>query len=189
MTRPFAFAASVAALLAACSPASPAPGSAPAPGTAGAPTAGPPAAAAPDPASNAVSGAAGAEQLVRTLNARSMVPESRSEFAAFFAADMAAAFKPEADLGEVGSIDYDYRWNAQDFEIADVTYSTVTDGRGRATVTVSYKNFGEPGTTIYDLCRRDSGQWRILDVRSGAEPDASLRSMLEAGPVAEARGC
>ena len=54
---------------------------------------------------------------------------------------------------------------------------------------LSYKNFGEPGTTIYDLCRRESGQWRILDVRSGAEPDASLRTALGAGPVAEAKGC
>lgn len=189
MTRQFAFAAGLAALLGACSPANPASQSAQAPGMADPSPAAAPAAVAPDLASNAASGAAGAEQLVRTLNARSTIPETKAEFAKFFATDIAAAFKPEVDLGEVGSIDYDYRWNAQDFEIADVTYATASDGRGRATVTVSYKNFGEAGTTIYDLCRRESGQWRILDVRSGAEPDASLRSVLEAGPIRETNGC
>lgn len=134
-------------------------------------------------------GTAGAEQLIRTLNGRVAAPGQPAETAAFFATDMATALDNDGTPDEVGAIDFDYRWNAQDTEVTGVTYHTAAAGPGRAAVTVSFKNFGETGTTYYDLCRRENGQWRILDVRSNNQDDGSVRAMLKLGPAAEATAC
>jgi len=117
------------------------------------------------------------EDMVRRLNALEMIPEGAG-MDAYFAADISEAMKKDMAGDEVGAVSYDYRWNAQDFEVSDVAYQTMglADGTGR--VVVTFKNFGEFGTTLYDLCRRADGTWRIFDVRSNDQDDGSLRHAL-----------
>jgi len=131
----------------------------------------------------------GAEALVKQLNAREAVPGTAAENAQFFAADLAAALTADGSQGEVGEVNYDYRWNAQDFETSEVTYAALPVGEDGALITVSFKNFGEPRQTFYDLCERPDASWRIRDVRSNDKPDGSLRQMLKLGPSSQATSC
>ena len=124
------------------------------------------------------------ERLVRQLNAEPEMPTEDGELAAYFARDLAAAIKAQNIPGELGAIDFDYRWNAQDAEITDVRYGAVADGRDGSVIRVTYANFGEPGATTYHLCRRSDGEWRIAEVKSGPDPDASLRTLLGLTPEA-----
>lgn len=144
----------------------------------------PPAAA---PAAPAPAAVATPERLVRLLNAEPEMPTEDGELAAYFARDLAAAMKAQNVPGELGAIDFDYRWNAQDAEITDVRYESVADGPGGSVIRVTYANFGEPGVTTYELCRRSDSQWRIAEVKSGPDPDSSLRALL--GLPADAGEC
>ena len=131
----------------------------------------------------------GAEKLVRDLNAREAVPGAGPDNDVFFARDLSAALKADGADGEIGEIAYDYRWNAQDFEITEVSYAALPVNTDRALVTVSFKNFGEPGQTFYDLCKRPDASWKILDVRSNDKPDGSVRAHLGLGRSEAATQC
>ena len=121
---------------------------------------------------------AGPDQaMVQRLNALEMIPEGAA-MDAYFAADISAAMKKDMAGDEVGAVSYDYRWNAQDFEVSDVSYQTIAVGDGRGRVVVTFRNFGDAGRTTYDMCRRADGQWRIYDVRSNDADDGSLRHAL-----------
>lgn len=132
----------------------------------------------------------GAEALIKALNARTGAPGGASpEVASFFATDIANAMAHDGSPGEVGAIDFDYRWNAQDTEISDVAYLAEATDADKAVVTVTFKNFDDQGATFYDMCKRADGQWRILDVRSSEQPDGSVRHMLKLGPADAAKAC
>lgn len=140
----------------------------------------PPPAQPPAEATTAEIAARTPEALVRRLNARPHIPTDDDDIDTFFAADLAAAVKADQRPGDLGAIDYDYRWNAKDVEITDVRYEVVADGPGGSLIRVDYLNFGRPGSTAYALCRRADGEWRIADVAGGAGADAaSLRAVLK----------
>lgn len=127
---------------------------------------------------------------VKELNRRLTLPANAAENGQFFATDIAEALTRDGSGDEVGAVDFDYRWNAQDTRVTDVAYAVEARGTDRALVTVTFKNFGEPGRTFYDMCRRQpDGVWRILDVRSNDQPDGSVRAMLKLGPTSEATVC
>jgi hypothetical protein len=79
--------------------------------------------------------------------------------------------------GEVGRLDGDPLYNAQDFEIKDFSVSApVLTGR-EAHVTVHFKNFGKLTGVEYVLGRTADG-WRISDIRY--DDGSSLKKILQA---------
>jgi len=136
-----------------------------------------------DPAGAAAAPAAASVQavpdraMIEELNAKETTPEPE-ELDAYFTPDMAKAMRADMAREEVGVLSYDYRWNAQDFEITSTAYEAVAAGPDRGRVVVSFVSFGQSGKTTYDMCRRADGQWRIYDVRSNDADDGSLRHQL-----------
>ena len=77
---------------------------------------------------------------------------------------------------EVGRLDGDPLYNAQDMEIKDFSVSApeITDGEAR--VTVNFKNLGKPTRVVYILSRTANG-WKISDIRY--DDGSSLKKILE----------
>lgn len=84
--------------------------------------------------------------------------------------------------GEVGRLDGDPLYNAQDFEIRDFSVSApeMIGGPSRTgtetRVTVHFKNLGKPTRLIYVLSRTADG-WRISDIRY--DDGSSLKKILK----------
>jgi Protein of unknown function (DUF3828) len=85
--------------------------------------------------------------------------------------------------GEVGRLDGDPLYNAQDFEIKDFSISAPKMSPSRtgmqALVTVSFKNFGKSTRIEYVLSKTAKG-WRIGDIRY--DDGTSLKKILQ-GPL------
>ena len=97
--------------------------------------------------------------------------------------------KPLADLiwadlhsagDEVGAIDGDPLYDAQDMQITDFTIHKPSYDRARARVIVSFRNFNEPRRVIYYL-QRNGSRWKIEDIEyaDGNTLMKNLRSTLE----------
>lgn len=125
-----------------------------------------------------------------------------------FAADLAAAYRRDTGRpGEVGAIDFDWRYDAQDVKITDLKVFwapppadsvpppvTTAPGKGRGAVLppveapvpkaveASFRNFGEPHAVFYGFCRTARGELRIADVWSPGRNGWSLRRMLKLDP-------
>ena len=78
--------------------------------------------------------------------------------------------------GEVGRLDGNPLYNAQDMEIKDLSVSAPEMTRGEARVTVNFKNFGKPTRVVYMLGRTANG-WKISDIRY--DDGSSLKKILE----------
>ena len=78
--------------------------------------------------------------------------------------------------GEVGRLDGDPLYNAQDMEIKDLSVSAPEMTGGEAHVTVNFKNFGKPTRVVYMLGRTANG-WKISDIRY--DDGSSLKKILE----------
>ena len=78
--------------------------------------------------------------------------------------------------GEVGRLDGDPLYNAQDMEIKDFSISAPEMAGGEARVTVNFKNFDKPTRVVYLLSRTANG-WRISDIRY--DDGSSLKKILE----------
>ena len=84
--------------------------------------------------------------------------------------------------GEVGRLDGDPLYNAQDMEIRDFSVSApeMAGGPSRtgteARVTVNFKNLGKPTRVVYVLSRTSNG-WKISDIRY--DDGSSLKKILE----------
>jgi len=68
--------------------------------------------------------------------------------------------------GEVGIIDGDPLYDAQDMEIKNFTIGKAVFEDGKARLTVSFDNFGEKKSIIFVLVNGRSG-WRISDIDYG----------------------
>lgn len=81
---------------------------------------------------------------------------------------------------EVGAIDGDPLYDAQDMKITDFTIHKPSYDRARARVIVSFRNFNEPRRVIYYL-QRDGSRWKIEDIEyaDGSTLMKNLRSTLE----------
>ena len=120
--------------------------------------------------------------LVRTLYDQETIPSDEPNITAFFSRDLSLALMTDASSPETQAVSADYRYGAQDIEIADLTFEPYADGPDGSVIRAHFRNFGKPTTVSYELCRRPSGEWRIKDV-SG--PSGTLRSALKL-PAAEA---
>jgi hypothetical protein len=78
--------------------------------------------------------------------------------------------------GEVGRLDGDPLYNAQDMEIKDFSVSAPEMAGGEERVTVNFKNFGKPARVVYMLSQTANG-WRISDIRY--DDGSSLKKILE----------
>ncbi len=97
--------------------------------------------------------------------------KSRALVDKYFTKDLADLIWKDAvssQPGEVGAIDFDPLFNAQDekitaFVIGKPEYDAA--GSGVATVTVSFRNFGKPDTVRFLLQQDDAKNWKITDIR------------------------
>jgi len=105
-------------------------------------------------------------------------------FSRYFDAELLKLYlkdKREAK-GEVGRLDGDPLYNAQEIQITDFSISApkITEGPSRtgveALVTVRFKNIGKPTRVEYVL-RRTAGSWKISDIRY--EDGSSLKKILQ----------
>jgi hypothetical protein len=78
--------------------------------------------------------------------------------------------------GEVGRLDGDPLYNAQDMEIKDFSVSAPEMVGGEARVTVNFKNLGKPTRVVYMLSRT-ANSWKISDIRY--DDGSSLKKILE----------
>ena len=84
--------------------------------------------------------------------------------------------------GEVGRLDGDPLYNAQDIQIKDFSVSApeMAGGPsrtgGQTRVTVHFKNLGKPARVVYVLSRTSDG-WRISDIRY--DDGSSLKKILQ----------
>jgi hypothetical protein len=78
--------------------------------------------------------------------------------------------------GEVGRLDGDPLYNAQDIEIKDFSISAPEATAGETRVTAHFKNIGKPARVIYVLSRTADG-WRISDIRY--DDGSSLKKILQ----------
>jgi hypothetical protein len=77
---------------------------------------------------------------------------------------------------EVGRLDGDPLYNAQDFEIKGFSISAPQTDGGEMRVTVNFKTFGKPTKVVFVLSRTANG-WKISDIRY--EDGSSLKKILE----------
>jgi hypothetical protein len=78
--------------------------------------------------------------------------------------------------GEVGRLDGDPLYNAQDMEIKDFSVSAPETAGVETRVTVNFKNLGKPTRVIYLFSRTADG-WKISDIRY--DDGSSLKKILE----------
>ena len=93
-------------------------------------------------------------------------PASKKRLPSYF-------YKPLLDLylkdqedskGEVGKIDFDPLYNAQDFEISAFKLVVLPNKKGSAYVAARFKNIGVDQEIIFALQRTKMG-WRIADIQ------------------------
>ncbi len=79
--------------------------------------------------------------------------------------------------GEVGRLDGDPLYNAQEIEIKDFSVAEPEEAGRAARVMVTFKNFGIPTRLLYLLARTTDG-WKIDDIRydDGSSLKKTLRS-------------
>ncbi|KKC35595.1 hypothetical protein WH87_16225 [Devosia epidermidihirudinis] len=74
--------------------------------------------------------------------------------------------------GEMGALGFDPYIDGQDFDITDLEIHTPDISGEEATVEVTFKNFDQPRTLVYDLVNENG--WKIDDVAS-TSPDNVYR--------------
>ena len=79
--------------------------------------------------------------------------------------------------GEVGRLDGDPLYNAQDFQISHFSISPPETVKGETQVTVRFKNIGKPTRLVYLLTHTSAG-WKISDIRY--DDGSSLKKILQA---------
>lgn len=89
-----------------------------------------------------------------------------------------------AKAKEVGALDGDPLYNAQDMKITAFRIKSPQYGEGNlnlADVPVTFKNFGKEETILFRLERDNTGVWKISDIFYPGDPDdaSSLRKMLK----------
>ena len=78
--------------------------------------------------------------------------------------------------GEVGRLDGDPLYNAQDMQIRDFSVSAPESAAGETRVTVHFKNIGKRTRIVYVLSQTADG-WKISDIRY--DDGSSLKKILQ----------
>jgi hypothetical protein len=94
-----------------------------------------------------------------------------------------------AAQGEVGAIDFDPLYNAQDTKITVFKIGKPMYGEGNlevADVPVTFKNMGKDETVLFRLERNSQKIWKISDIYypSNPESSSSLKAILAGAPKA-----
>src|SRR6267143_4299883 len=103
---------------------------------------------------------------------------SRALLYKYFVKDLADKIWKDAvnSKGEVGALDGDPLYDAQDMEIKKIAIGTPSYADGKATVKVTFENFGQPKSFVFILVNGRTG-WRINDIEYGE--GRSLRGYLK----------
>jgi hypothetical protein len=128
-----------------------------------------------------------AVRLVKSLYAHERTP---THVAGVFARDLASAYRTDiSHPGEVGEVDFDWRYGAQDVQITELKIEAARLKPGampmadRGEVRATFKHIGEPNEVLYRVCRAQRGAWRIADVSSNSGDDKwDLRQLLKLDP-------
>jgi hypothetical protein len=108
----------------------------------------------------------------------------------YFAKDLADLIwkdaKTAAEKNEVGALDGDPLYNAQDMKITAFRIKPAQYGEGNrdlADVPVTFKNFGKEQTVLFRVERDEHKVWKITDIfyPSNDTSSSSLRKILSAG--------
>jgi len=108
----------------------------------------------------------------------------------YFAKDLADLLwkdaRTSAEKNEVGAIDGDPLYNAQDMKITVFSIKAPEYGEGNrdlADVPVTFKNFGKAQKILFRVERNSSKVWKITDIfyPGNDTSSSSLRKMLTAG--------
>ena len=75
---------------------------------------------------------------------------------------------------EVGVIDFDLFYNAQDADIKKVVVGAPKINGEKATVPVTFENYGQKNTLVYTLVKEKSA-WKISDINYGKDNDSLLK--------------
>jgi hypothetical protein len=102
--------------------------------------------------------------------------EFDAEESVFRSQALQALYDNDAEItpdGEVGAISFDPYIDGQDFEITEFDIGAAGIAGDYASVDVTFLNFGEPRSLVYELVLEDGG-WKIDDVVS-TNPDNQYR--------------
>lgn len=100
-------------------------------------------------------------------------PEFESDFRSEALNALYEADAENTPEGEMGALDFDPYIDGQDFDLADLVIGTPQVADDRATVEVTFTNFGQPRRIVYDLVYENGG-WRIDDL-AGENADFTYR--------------
>jgi hypothetical protein len=97
---------------------------------------------------------------------RLQYPASKKLLGTYFEKGLFSLFlKDQSESkGEVGKLDFDPLYAAQDFEIKDFSVVLVTQQKDSAEVAASFKNMGTSEKIVFLLSNTAQG-WRITDIR------------------------
>lgn len=110
------------------------------------------------------------EGLVQALYIEPQIPTAAPHVRLYFAEPLVAGLS-----GEDG-VAFDYRLDAQDGAISDLEVEELAAGPDGSSVVARFNRAGRPVSMAYDLCRRETGEWRITNVRS-VQNDWNLRDL------------
>jgi hypothetical protein len=107
--------------------------------------------------------------LYRTHNGKTdplQYPASKKLLGAYFEKGLLSLFlKDQSESqGEVGKLDFDPLYAAQDFEIKDFSVALVAEQKDSAEVAASFKNIGTSEKIVFLLSNTKQG-WRITDIK------------------------
>jgi Protein of unknown function (DUF3828) len=93
-------------------------------------------------------------------------PASKKLLGAYFEKGLLSLYlKDQSESkGEVGKLDFDPLYNAQDFEIKDFSVGLVAQQKDSAEVAASFKNMGTSEKIVFLLSNTAEG-WRITDIK------------------------
>ena len=125
---------------------------------------------APEPAPAPAPEALTPEGLVQALYMEPRIPTAAPHVRLYFSEPLVDGLSGEEGIG------FDYRLDAQDGDVADLEVEELAAGPDGSSVVARFNRAGRPVSMAYDLCRRDSGEWRIINVRS-VQNDWNLRDL------------
>src|SRR5215468_4412193 len=93
-------------------------------------------------------------------------PASKKLLGAYFEKGLLSLFlKDQSESkGEVGKLDFDPLYDAQDFDIKDFSVAVVAEQKDSAEVAASFKNIGKSEKIVFLLSNTAQG-WRITDIK------------------------
>ena len=131
-------------------------------------------------ASSGAQASPGPTAVVRSLYSERNLTFGPYQSARYFSRDLDAALRHDGgNPDEVGAVDFDYRYGAQDLRISGLHLLEEVD-QDSARVVAVFKNHGKANGVDWVLCRRADGDWHIADASSNTGPESwDLRALLK----------